>query len=405
MVCPACGGLLYFQYSNESGNPDHLDTDPAVKPSIWKYRDVLPVRRGSRIISLNEGCTPLRKSRKSRPYPIYFKDETLNPTGSHKDRCLSISISKAVELGHSRVILYSDGSAALSSAAYAARAGLGNIAVVPRGAPSFRLWPLNMYGSFILEYQGGSQEALDWVHIASKSVGIFETSTYRRANPYGVEGSKTIGLEIFEQLHGVPDWIVVPVGGGATLSGIWRAFLELNKQGRTTKLPRLIAVFPEGYDVLERALEMDLKTEDELRSLGSKDFPPTLQVKIAMPYPPDGLEAIRAIRESNGLIVYATDEEVMAAQKELGSSEGIYAEPSGVASLAGLEKLLGHKRLGTGETIVVVITGSGFRETGLLCDKKDVVKIPVDQSNGLKTLEDILQLDTREAQGADSSRP
>lgn len=392
MACPACNGLLYFRYS---GQASERSSDNC---SIWKYRSLLPICQGSKIISLKEGNTPLRESRGFGSYRVYVKDETLNPTGSHKDRCLSISVTKAIEFSNDTIILYSDGSAALSSAAYASRAGLKNIAVVPKGVPFFRLYPLMVYGSFILEYQGGPLEALDWVHEASRALGIYETSTYRRANPYGVEGSKTIGLEIFDQLQRVPDWIAVPVGGGGTLAGIYRAFHELREQGRISKLPRLIAVFPEGYDLVETASEAGVQTEDDLRLLARKSHPETVQVKIAMPFPPDGLEAIQAIRESNGIIVYATDAEVIAAQKKLGACDGIYAEPSGVASLAGLLKALREGRIEVGETVVVVITGSGFRETGTLYGREEVFRIPVDQSTGLKILEEIMHQKNREAQ-------
>ncbi len=141
--------------------------------------------------------------------------------GSHKDRSLSIAITKAVEFGFDTCMLYSDGSAALSSAAYAARAGIRNINVTPAAAPDNRLLPLMVYGSRILEYQGSDADAVDWVHKTCRTLRIYETTTYRGANAYGAEGPKTISYEIVEDLSSVPDEVVVPVGGGGTLSGIF----------------------------------------------------------------------------------------------------------------------------------------------------------------------------------------
>ena len=182
--------------------------------TMWRYRAVLPVRPDSEIVTLGEGLTPLQKSRSTGRGEIYLKNECVNPTGSHKDRSLSIGLTKALEFGYDAVMLYSDGSAALSSAAYAARAQCRNITVLPADAPDFRAVPLAFYNSVILKYTGPNAEALKWVNQACQTLGLFETTTYRLANPYQAEGPKTIGLEIFEQLGSVPDWIVVPLGGG-----------------------------------------------------------------------------------------------------------------------------------------------------------------------------------------------
>lgn len=383
-ACLCCGGPLEFRYTAlriPSANPtDHLN-------SMWRYRDLLPIRPTSQIVTLGEGRTPLQRARCYSDAEVYIKNETLNPTGSHKDRALSIGLTKAVEFGHNTVMLYSDGSTAVSSAAYSARAGVRNIVVVPRGTPQYRVLPLMIFNSLVLEYDGTAQEALDWVHQASRALEIYETSTYRRANPYGVEGSKTIGYEIFEQLGRSPDWVVVPVGGGGTLAGIWRAFVELESRGTIKACPRLVAVLPKHYTLLETALNRAIQSEDEMRALPAIDPAVTIQAKIAMAYPPDGLEAVQALRDSGGIVIYSSDGEVLAAQRRFASCEGIYAEPSAAAAWVAVEKLMEAKRVQRGETVVAIITGSGFRETETITDRQMVTTTPVDRTSGLRILE------------------
>jgi threonine synthase len=384
LACPECGGPLDFQYSKPRSIGDGCTS------SIWRYRDVLPVRPEASVVTLSEGWTPLQKARSFVSHEVRFKNEALNPTGSHKDRALSIGITKALELGKDPVMLYSDGSTALSSAAYAARAGLRNITLVPAHTPRHRLLPLVFYNSILLEFQGPAEGGLSWVHAACRKLGIYETSNYRQANPYEFEGAKTIGFEIYEQLPGVPDWVVIPVGGGGTLAGIWRAFRDLQSWGFTTRLPHMIAVLPEHYNVLEEAMTQGVTTNDELKALAPATLPATIQAKIAMSFPPDGLEAVAAIRESAGLILYASDPEVLRAQKTLASHEGIYAEPSAAAAWVGVEKLLASGRAAPGESVVAIVTGSGFRETGTVADLLSCQTIPISPEIGYAALDKIL---------------
>jgi threonine synthase len=383
--CPTCGGPLGFEYSADGS------FGSATGKSMWSYRDRLPVCSDSKIVTLHEGATPLQKTRCHERAEVYLKNETLNPTGSHKDRALSVGMTKALEFGYDTVMLYSDGSTALASAAYAARAGIRNITLVPPGMPDSRLLPLAIYNSTVLEYHGNAAEALDWVHEACQRLGIYETSTYRRANPYESEGPKTISYEIFQQLERAPDWVIVPVGGGATLAAIWRGFVELENAGLTSKKPRMVAVLPDGYDILESAMTRWVCSEKDFRALTLQTAPPTLQAKIAMPCPPDGLEVMAALRESDGVLLYANDDEALASQKRLGACEGLYAEPSAAVSFTGVEKLLETKKVAEGETIVAVITGSGFRETRTIADRVKITKFPIEPDSGIVTLEEILK--------------
>jgi len=384
LACPACGGPLDFKYDK----PDSLSD--GCTSSMWRYREVLPVRRETNVVSMGEGWTPLHKARSFAPRRVFLKNEALNPTGSHKDRALSIGITKAREFGKNPVMLYSDGSTALSSAAYAARAGLRNITLVPARTPKYRLLPMVLYNSLLLEYQGPAADGLTWVHAVCQKLGIYETSNFRRANPYESEGAKTVGLEVFEQLPGVPDWVVVPTGGGGTLAGIWRAFKDLLSWGVAADLPRMAAVLPEHYTMLERGMERGVASDQELRELAPPELPDTIQAKIAMGFSPDGLEAIAAIRESSGLILYASDREVFAAQQKLGSCEGIYAEPSAAAAMVGVEKLFQARPDSINQSIVAVVTGSGYRETGAIAEIASVRTIPISPDSGFQALEKIL---------------
>ena len=387
-VCQDCGGALVFNYLDTTfrrSEPVH---------SMWKYRGQLPVWDASKIVTLGEGDTPLIRARADHGVDLYFKNETVNPTGSHKDRALSIAITKATEFGFDACMLYSDGSAALSSAAYAARAGMHNIALVPQGAPDYRLLPLLVYDSTVLEYAGSAADALDWVHAACQELDLYETTTYRRANPYQSEGPKTIAYEIADQLGFVPDWCLVPVGGGGTLSGIWRGFCDLRDYGESAKLPKLAGILPEHYTLLQDGLDDGISTDLELRGLAGAAVhpaPETAQAKLAMAFPPDGIEAIAAIRNSGGVFLNVSDPEAFAAQMELGSQEGLYAEISAVVSYAALTKLRHSGTIQRGETVVVLLSGSGFREIGELARTLPVKKIQVDQHSGIKTLTRVLQ--------------
>ena len=363
---------------------------------MWKYGHLLPVSDRSHIVTLGEGNTPLLRAKADEGMRLFLKNETVNPTGSHKDRALSIAISKAVEFGIKACMLYSDGSAALSSAAYAARAGITNIALVPEGSPDYRLLPLMIYNSVVLEYVGPAAEALDWVHTACRELTLYETTTYRLANPYQSEGPKTIAYEIVEQLGGVPDWCLIPVGGGGTLAGIWRGFRDLYDRGETKKLPKLAGVLPHGFGLLQEGLEHDVSSDSQLRALIPTNLrravtAPTAQAKLAMAFPPDGVDAIAAIRNSQGLFINVSDDDALAAQRALGAKEGIYVEISAAVSTAALKVLMEDGTIQYGETTVALLCGSGFREPGELARTLPLRKLQVDRRSGVETLSHLLE--------------
>lgn len=362
---------------------------------MWRYGCLLPVGDVSKIVTLGEGNTPLIRARADLGTRFFLKNETGNPTGSHKDRALSIAITKAAEFGFKTCMLYSDGSAALSSAAYAARAGIANIAVVPEHSPDYRLLPLMVYDSIVVEYIGPAAEALDWVHAACQELKLYETTTYRLANPYQSEGPKTIAYEIVEQLDGVPNWCIVPVGGGGTLAGIWRGFCELRDRGEIAMLPKLAGILPQHYALLREALDGKVTTDLDLRRLAhnsSRDesTPKTAQAKLAMAFPPDGIEAIAAIRDSGGVFVNVSDDDALTSQLALGSTEGIYVEISAAVSVAALKRLRDSNTVKRGETVVALLCGSGFRETGELARTLPVKKLQVNQRSGMETLARLL---------------
>jgi threonine synthase len=384
-ACPACRGPLEFRYAADAW------AAPREGASLWKYRSLLPVRPDARIVTLGEGGTPLLRVRFPGGAEVHVKNEAVNPTGSHKDRAISVGITQAVAFGFRTAVVFSDGSTALSAAAYAARAGLKSVVVFGRGAADHRLLPLMVYGARLLEYQGSPDEAVGWVYDSCRRLGLYETSTYRLANPYQAEAQRTLGFEIFDQLGRVPDWIVLPAGGGGTLAGIARAFDELVRAGLASRRPRLAGVTPLGCTALENALKKGVRTDEELRTVLPRDVPDTVQVKTALAYPPDGVEAVAAVRASGGVFLAASDAEALAAQRRFASSEGLYAEPSSAAALVGVEKLLAAGLARPEDTIVAVVTGSGFRETGTLSGRVPLEKIPVPAGSGPGALERLLE--------------
>ncbi len=364
-VCPACRGELAFHYDL---NNVRLDRE---LPGIWRFIDLLPVENPEQIVSLQEGNTPLIPSHLSDALGIraFWKWEGANPTGAQKDRGLAVAIAKGRELGFEAAIIASTGSAGLSSAAYAARAGMKHAVLVSRNAPMARVMPMIALGSAVFEVDGTIEDTLELLAAACNNLGAYETTTYRKANPYQSEGAKTLGYEIFLQHGSVPDWIVVPVGGGGTLGSIWRAFQDLRAIGLIDRMPHMVGVQPADYNALEIAERTGLTTDAELRRLLWSNTPSTVLVKLQHTYPYDGEEALTAIRESGGSVSVATDEEAFAAQGRIGATDGIYAEPSSTVVLTAIEELVTDGRIEPGQSVVGVLTGSGHRETHVLFER------------------------------------
>ena len=386
-ACPACGGDVEFRYDLSTARLD------APLPGIWRFIDLLPVMDESSIVTLGEGGTPLQPARLGEQLGcrLWWKVEGANPTGAQKDRGLAVAIAKGRAFGFSGAIICSTGSAGLSSAAYAAQAGLRHAVLVSRNTPPERVLPMAVLGSTIFEVDGTIEEALALLALATERLGAYETTTYRRANPYQSEGVKTLGYEIFLQHGGVPDWIVVPVGGGGTLGSIWRAFLDLQAMGLIERLPRLAGVQPADYNGLAIAEQRGLSTEEELQAIAFGEVPSTILVKLAHLYPHDGVEALAAIRASGGAVVVATDAEALAAQRRIGAAEGIYAEPSATVALTALEKLRAAGRIAPEDSVVAVLTGSGHRETHVLAARDELEVVRVTPANGLERLAEFIE--------------
>jgi threonine synthase len=288
VACPDCGGAVGFAFDLDDVHFDDGDT------SMWRYRRLLPLPDGADPVSLGEGRTPLTRASRRDAFggaDVRWKNETLNPSGSHKDRALSVAASVATARGASTVFVASAGSTGLAAAAYAARAGLRCVVVVGADAPEGRLLPLRIAGADVVRVGSSVDDALDRLGELARTHGLVDLSTRRSGNPWQAEGPKTIAYEIVESLETAPDVVVIPIGGGGTIAGIARGFEELREMGRIERVPRLVGTQPAGYETLVTAITDGLTTEDELRAAAFTDRPPTVQVKTAHTFAPDGKAA------------------------------------------------------------------------------------------------------------------
>lgn len=355
-LCGACGGLLDYRYDLIGATFDER------VPSIWRYRDLLPVPPDAEPVTLGEGRTPLTRARLDVGAEAWWKNETLNPTGSQKDRAMSVALTRARALGVKAVFVASAGSTALAAAAYAARAGIRCIVLVGEESSDRRILPISVYGARIFRVRGSVDDALDLLDRAVRETGLHDVSTRRAGNPAQAEGPKTIAYEIVESLGRVPDWVVVPAGGGGTLAALHRGFEELRTMGLADRLPRLASFQPTGYDTFPPALERGWATDADLRANAFVERPPTVQVKIAHTYAPDGAGALAAIRASDGIALSISDDEALAGLGELASVEGIFAEPSSGGVVAAVRRLSRDGLAQPDAVVVGLVGGNGFRE-------------------------------------------
>lgn len=369
LVCSRCQGVLGFRYDYSQ-----VQWDNRFRNNMWRYWRLLPIADPDQIVTLGEGGTPLLRSRTFAGVQVYLKDETRNPTGSHKDRPLSLAVNHAKQIGATTSFVVSTGSTGISNAALAARAGLKSVVIMSVGTPAERVYPMFALGSTVLEVQGDIDALIDEVIRICHTGGLYLSSTSRGSNPYQAEANKTIAYEIVEELGRAPEWMVVPVGGGGTLAGVLRGFEDLQALGKISAIPRLVGVLPNDYNALEVALARGLETWDEVLALPYHDLPPTILVKLAHGYPPDGMEALEAVRRTHGFFLSVTDEEALAAQQQCGRLEGLYVEPSTGACLAGVDRLLAAGHVAPTETVVALVSGSGFRENFVTMTRRPLQK-------------------------------
>jgi threonine synthase len=364
--CPHCDGVLLIrQPLRENAGALRTLFDFALT-DMWKYRPLLPVLAPDRELTLGEGGTPLlsapRLGSESGVPRLLVKNEASNPTGSFKDRQVSVGVYKALERGVDTVAVISSGNVAASAAAQSARHGLRCLVFVPSSVPAGKLLQATSYGSRVCQVSTeSSSEIMALVEEACRETGWFHLSTAGSRNPFSVEGAKTIAYEIYEQTRGeLPDTILVPVGGGGLLGGMYRGLLDLMELGLIAELPELIGVQAQGCAPLVRALDEGLSPQQAMSRVWEE--PRTIAGGIADDVLFDAHRALAAIRDSKGRAVAVSDDEILEAMKLLASLEGLSAEPTGAVSVAGLLHLRDRDELDPSRKICCLVTGAGFKD-------------------------------------------
>ncbi|OYT48278.1 MAG: threonine synthase [Desulfurococcales archaeon ex4484_42] len=367
-ICPKCGGVLYVDYDMEYAktlmNRDLLRRRPR-SLGLWRFMELLPVKEGKNVVSLGEGATPLIRAKRLGEIlglkNLYIKDESLNPTGTFKARGLSVAVSKALELGIKKVGMPSSGNAGAALAAYATRAGIKAIIYAPKDTPKAMLTEMTMYGAELRLVEGTIADAGRELSKVKDVEGIFDMSTMKE--PYRLEGKKTMGYEIVEDLDWIaPDAIIYPTGGGTGLLGIWKGINELRVMGllKEEKLPRMVSVQSIGCAPIVKAFHEGKEYTEAWTS------PKTIAPGIKVPKPYADYLILKVLRESKGTAIAVSDNEILNAIKELSKTEGILPCPEGASTLAALHKLLEQGLIDKDEVVVLVNTGSGLKYIDLI---------------------------------------
>ena len=360
-LCIECGKPLLVRYDlRAAAQTLHKDSLKEREASLWRYREVLPVNDWNNIVSLGEGWTPLLNAQRlagSLPITLdlYIKDEGQNPTQSFKARGMTTAISMAKELGVRKLAVPSAGNAAGAMAAYAARAGIEAHIFMPSDTPRANVIECQQTGANVTLIDGLITDCGKIVAERKEAEGWFDVSTLKE--PYRVEGKKTMGYELGEQLDwDLPDVILYPTGGGTGLIGMWKAFDEMEQMGWIgSKLPRMVSVQSSTCAPIVRAFEKGERFADEFENAS------TVASGLRVPKAIGDFLILDAIRASGGTAVAVTDAELIKAVGEIGAAEGIFCAPEGAACLAALRKLIEIDAVKDGETIVIFNTGSSVK--------------------------------------------
>ena len=361
-TCPDCGldGTLdvLYDYRKTAEKINRKVLSKQTEKSLWRYREILPVENDAHIPKLSVGWTPIYGSpslaSKYGLKEVFVKDDGRNPTGSLKDRASAVGVAKALDFGQKTVACASTGNAASSLSGFAAVSGLKSYIFVPASAPSAKVTQLLVYGSTVVLVKGDYQAAFDLATQAIDRWGWYNRNC--AINPFLVEGKKTVAMEIAEQLEwNIPDAVIVSVGDGCIISGVFKGFSDLLELGITDRIPRIIGVQAQGASPIFSAVEKGL----ERVQFGPAD---TVADSISVGAPRNWAKALRAVRKSKGKMVAVTDGEILDAIPELARETGVFAEPAGAASFAGLKKAVRQGDIGQGDRVAFIVTGNGLKD-------------------------------------------
>jgi threonine synthase len=362
--CPAClaqehPANLYVQYDygqiRNRFDPRKLEGRPN---TMWRYHELLPVGLED-AVSIGEGMTPLLPvpslAKRLGVRELYVKNESVNPTWSFKDRLASAAISSARSMGMRVITGSSSGNGGAATAAYSARAGLPCVMFTTQQFPLAMKVQMAVYGTRLVAVPT-IYDRWRMVETCVDQLGWFPVTVYVYplvgSSPWGIEGYKTMGFEMLEQLGRVPDQVIYPVGAGDAFSGAWKGFSEYRDMGYVDRVPRMLAA--EVFGPLENALEKDLDHVEEV------PWGPTVGISVGLNT--SALQGLNVLRESGGAAARASDEEMLAMQRDLASLEGIYAEASSVLSLAAIKTFVERGDIDPDRTIVAVLTSSGLKD-------------------------------------------
>lgn len=329
------------------------------------YKAYLPITDKTPMISLNEGNTPLIRAEKLSEQlnlNLYFKYEGLNPTGSFKDRGMVMAVAKAMEEGSTTIMCASTGNTSAAAAAYAARGGLNCIVLIPNNNIAFgKLAQAIIYGAKVIAIEGNFDRALE---IVREITATHPITLVNSVNPYRIEGQKTAAFEVVDQLGDAPDYLAIPVGNAGNITAYWKGFKQYNELGKSSKLPKMIGFEAEGA--------MAIVKGEPIKQ------PETIATAIRIGNPASWDGAVKAANESQGQIGFVTDEEIVAAYKQIAAQEGVFAEPASAASVAGVMKLHREGHFQGGETVVCVLTGNGLKDpnTAINVVQSDPIVVP-----------------------------
>jgi len=360
-TCPGCGitGILDVRYDYAAIRRvlSRRVLKRRVEQSHWRYRELLPIRANAAIPTLSVGWTPLTPApglaRHLGVASVFLKDEGRNATGSLKDRASSIGAVKAREKRRDIIACASTGNAASSCAGMAASMGLRSVIFVPERAPEPKVTQLLIFGATVLRVRGSYEDAFQLCQRSCERWGWYNRNS--GINPYLVEGKKTAGLEIAEQLGWEPpEWVAVSVGDGCTVAGVWKGFRELRVLGLISRTPRILAVQAAGAAPITTAFF----SGEPLQPVEAS----TLADSIAVGVPRNWKKAVAAVRESGGTMINVEDEAILEAMRYTGRLAGIFAEPAAATAVAGLQRAVTEGIVSRRANAVALVTGNGLKD-------------------------------------------